>query len=389
MRLGPRDADHADRWALLFATGSVMSVFAVGAAVQTAYIYNNQVADGDGVPVLARIAANSGAVLAMTALLGWRGAELPARGTWRLIVGVIGAGLLAGLTRAVLQVTFGVYEPSHVTALATDMASASVVAWIAAAIGYTTMRSRRRLRAQMEHAARGQVQIELALSALQHEEVRVRREVAEGLHGTVQQRLVLVVARLDRLAARLERGTVDEADLELLAELRAEIETVREADVRSTSRMLYPDQLEVGMVPAIRSLLGRIPTSVNTRLGVEPEIRALDDPAASRLSQGERLLAVRVVEEAVSNALRHGHAEVIDVRLSQEGEAVVVSIWDDGVGFGDRPGPASGTARLADRLRLAGGELRLSSVPGDGTQVIARVPVESLRVGVPPAPSAG
>lgn len=150
--------------------------------------------------------------------------------------------------------------------------------------------------------------------------------------------------------------------------------------MRATSRMLYPDQLEVGMVPAIRSLLGRIPTSVNTRLGVAPEIRALDDPAAPQLNQGERLLAVRVVEEAVSNALRHGRAEVIDVRLSQDGGSVQVSIWDDGVGFGERPGPASGTARLADRLRLAGGELRVSSVPGDGTQVIARVPVESLRV---------
>ena len=42
-------------------------------------------------------------------------------------------------------------------------------------------------------------------------------------------------------------------------------------------------------------------------------------------------------------------------------------------------GVPSGTARLADRLRLAGGELRVSSVPGDGTQVVARLPVESLR----------
>lgn len=379
MRLRTPDAARADRWALLSATGTVMAVFSIGAAVQTAYVYGHHVADGPAVHVGARIAANLGAVIVMMLLLGWRGADLPARGPGRLIAGVAVAGVLAALVRSVLQVIFGVYEPQHVDALATDLISASVVAWIASAIGYTTMRSRRRLRAQVENAARGQVQIELALAALQHEEVRVRREVAEGLHGTVQQRLVLVVARLDRLAQRLERGSVEPADLELLADVRTEIETVREADVRATSRMLYPDQLEVGMVPAIRALLGRIPTSVNTRLGVAPEIRTLDDPAAPQLSQGERLLAVRVVEEAVSNALRHGRAEVIDVRLSQEDGAVLVSIWDDGVGFGERPGPASGTARLADRLRLAGGELRLSSVPGDGTQVIARVPVESLR----------
>ncbi|MEV7973776.1 ATP-binding protein [Cellulomonas sp. NPDC089187] len=379
MRLGPQDADRADRWALLFTTGSVMAVFSVGAAAQTAYVYS-ALAEGAGVPVGARIAANLGAVVAMLALLGWRGTELPARGSWRLVTWVMAAGLLAGLCRAGLQVLFGVYDADHLRALAIDLMSAAAVAWIASAIGFTTMRGRRRLRAQIEHAARGQVQIELALAALQHEEVRVRREVAEGLHGSVQQRLVLAVARLDRLAERLGRGSVEPADLDMLAELRAELETVREADIRATSRMLYPDQLEVGMVPAIRALLARIPTSVNTRLGVAPEVRTLDDPAAPQLSQGERLLAVRVVEEAVSNALRHGRAELIEVRLSRDAGAVQVSVWDDGVGFGDRPGPASGTARLADRLRLAGGELRLSSVPGDGTQVVARVPVESLRL---------
>lgn len=381
MRLGPQDADRADRGALLLATGSVMAVFAVGAAVQSAYVYQNQVADGAGVPVWARILANLGAVLTVLLLYGWRGAGLPARGTGWLILGVGATGLLAGLCRAGLQVLLGVYRPSNLGALGTDLVSAVVVAWIASTFGFTTMRSRQRLRAQMASASRGQVQIELALAALQHEEVRVRREVAEGLHGTVQQRLVLVVARLDRLADRLQRGTVEPADLELLAETRAEVETVREADVRATSRMLYPDQLEVGMVPAIRALLGRIPTSVNTRLGVAAEVRALDDPAAPRLSQGERLLAVRVVEEAVSNALRHGRAGVIDVRLAREDDAVRVSIWDDGTGLGENPGPASGTARLSDRLRLAGGELRLTSEPGDGTRLEARVPVESLRTG--------
>ncbi|GIG24019.1 sensor histidine kinase [Cellulomonas denverensis] len=381
MRLGPQDADRADRGALLLATGSVMAVFAVGAAVQSAYVYQNQVADGSGVPVWARILANLGAVLTVLLLYGWRGAALSARGTGWLILGAGATGVLAGLCRSGLQVLLGVYRPSNLGALGTDLISAVAVAWIASVFGFTTMRSRQRLRAEMASASRGQVQIELALAALQHEEVRVRREVAEGLHGTVQQRLVLVVARLDRLADRLRRGTVEPADLALLAEARTEVETVREADVRATSRMLYPDQLEVGMVPAIRALLGRIPTSVNTRLGVAAEVRALDDPAASRLSQGERLLAVRVVEEAVSNALRHGRAGVIDVRLSREDDAVRVSIWDDGTGLGDNPGPASGTARLSDRLRLAGGELRLTSEPGDGTRLEATVPVESLRTG--------
>ncbi len=180
-----------------------------------------------------------------------------------------------------------------------------------------------------------------------------------------------------------ERRAVTEEDVALLRDVREQIETVREADVRTTSRMLYPEQLEVGMVPAIRALLGRIPRTVNTRLGVSDEVRAVDDPADPRLTRSERLLAVRVVEEAISNALRHGRAEVVDVRVSLVGDALEVRVSDDGSGFGDDAGAPSGTARLADRLRLAGGDLRVTSVPGDGTQVVAHLPVESLRGAAP------
>ncbi|WP_246855380.1 sensor histidine kinase [Cellulomonas sp. Y8] len=245
------------------------------------------------------------------------------------------------------------------------------------------MLSQRRLRTEVAERAQARLQIELALAALQHEEVRVRREVAEGLHGSMQQRLVLVVARLDALVAELgeagDRRAVTAEDVALLREVREQIETVREADVRTTSRMLYPEQLEVGMVPAIRALLGRIPRSVNTRLGVSDEVRVVDDPADPRLTRSERLLAVRVVEEAISNALRHGQAEVVDVRVSLVGDALEVRVSDDGHGFGEDAGTPSGTARLADRLRLVGGDLRVTSVPGDGTQVVAHLPVESIR----------
>jgi signal transduction histidine kinase len=261
----------------------------------------------------------------------------------------------------------------------TELVSGALVAWIAGAMGVAAMLSQRRLRAQVQAAAQGRLQIELALQALQYEEVRVRREVAEGLHGSMQQRLVLIVARLDRLLDRLASGTAADEDLALLREVREQIELVRETDVRATSRMLYPDQLEVGMVPAIRALLGRIPTTVNTRLGVSDEVRALDDPADPQLTRAERLLAVRVVEEAVTNALRHGEAGVVDVRVSVAGRGLEVQVADDGVGFGADAGASSGTARLEDRLRLVGGDLRVTSVPGDGTQVVAHLPVESLR----------
>jgi signal transduction histidine kinase len=372
-------AVRADRRALLLAAGTVMTAFAVGAAVQTAWVYGNQ---GGEVPVLARIAANLTAVASMLLILAVTGVSMPQRGAVTVVVGVLSAGVTASGVRFAFQLLLDVYvDPPRATIVA-ELSSGAVIAWVAASMGLAAMLSQRRLRNQVAAAAQGRLQIELALAALQHEEVRVRREVAEGLHGSMQQRLVLVVARLDSLLSGIggpDRRPVTDADVALLREMREEIETVREADVRATSRMLYPEQLEVGMVPAIRALLGRIPSTVNTRLGVTDAVRVLDDPATSRLNRSERLLAVRVVEEAVSNALRHGQAQVVDVRVSLDEDAVEVRISDDGKGFGDDAGTPSGTARLADRLRLVGGELRVTSVPGDGTQVVARLPVESLR----------
>ena len=80
--------------------------------------------------------------------------------------------------------------------------------------------------------------------------------------------------------------------------MRAELDEAREIDVREMSRLLYPDRLELGLVPALRALLGRIPASIATRLTVSDAVRSLDDPSGCSLTVSERLLAVRVVEEA-------------------------------------------------------------------------------------------
>ncbi len=368
-------AVRADRRTLLLAAAGVMSVFAVGAAAQTTWVYGNQ---GGSVPVLLRVVANLTAVAVTLACLAAAGVARPRRAPAVVVLGVVVAGTVAAGARLGMQVALDIYPHPARSVVLAEVVSGAVVAWIAGFMGVGAMLAQRRLRTQVAAAAESRLQIELALQALQYEEVRVRREVAEGLHGSMQQHLVLVVAQLDRLRERLA-GRADDGDLALLRDVREQIELVRESDVRSTSRMLYPDQLEVGMVPAIRALLGRIPTSVNTRLGVADEVRALDDPADPRLTRSERLLAVRVVEEGVTNALRHGHAAVVDVRVCVVGDALEVRVADDGVGFVPGTATASGTARLGDRLRLAGGDLRVTSVPGNGTQVVALLPVESLR----------
>ena len=207
----------------------------------------------------------------------------------------------------------------------------------------------------------------------------MRREVAEGLHGSLQQRLVLIVALLDRVIESIWSGFGTDADVRALREIREQVDVVREGDVREASRMLYPDSLEIGMVPAVRSLLARMPPDIGTRLVVSDDVRSLDDPVSPQLTQSERLLAVRVVEEAVTNALRHCEAHSLRVSLDLDVDCLAVAVVDDGTGFDElAAGPGSGTKRLQDRLALIGGRLSISSVPGEGTRVEARVPISTM-----------
>src|SRR5690606_20386891 len=103
------------------------------------------------------------------------------------------------------------------------------------------------------------------------------------------------------------------------------------------------------------------------------------DPAAPALSHTERLLAVRVVEEAVTNALRHGGASRVDVVVREEAGKLQVVVTDNGDGYDSQSSEMrqqSGLARLTDRLAIVGGTLDISSMVGAGATVTAWLPLE-------------
>lgn len=373
-----REDEAADRRTLWVTAGAVGSMFALGAVAQATYIFAAFVPTWQYVSVFGRVGANAVCVLV---LLGTLAAWGQPRRTRRagLVVGAVLSGLIAAVVRVLLQVAFFVYPDfSPRTALA-ELVSGSLIGVCSALLGTWVMVSRRRLRNEVRDGARSAVAVEAAVRALEDEEIRVRREVADGLHSSMQQRLVLVTARLDGALARLAAAGAPARDLATLREVRTEIENVREQDVRQMSRLLYPDQLEIGMVPAVRALLRRVPPAIATHLDVDEELRALDDPAAPELSQAERLLAVRVVEEAVSNALRHGSPTELDVRLGVNRTGIALRVRDDGGGFDPAAVTRSGTKRLAERLSIVGGRLDVKGVLGVGTEVVATLPVDALR----------
>lgn len=367
---------RGDRVVLLRGTAIVAAGYAFGAALQAAYVYGQVIPAFAEVPLWRRLAANAVGVCALVAVL-WVLRVYKVHSLPRLVAGAVAASLTCAVVRWGAQIVFDVYRDPSPTTQGAELFGGFIVALVSAGIGVWSLISRRRARAGIRASERRTVHVEMAVSSLEQEEIRVRREVAEGLHGTLQNKLVVVDARLQSVLDRSR--DLCEQDAEALRWVRDELAVAREIDVRQMSRLLYPERLELGLVPAVRALLGRLPSTIATRLVVGDGVREVDDPVGSRVSVGERLLAVRVVEEAITNALKHGPAMTVQVFLQVANGALLVRVENDGELFDpELAGAASGTARLRERLELVGGRLRIS--PGDGVGAVleARIPLVAL-----------
>ncbi|RZS62344.1 sensor histidine kinase [Xylanimonas ulmi] len=258
------------------------------------------------------------------------------------------------------------------------------VAWFAAlvacaaAAGLAVADLARRVRDLARTTGQLERRFAAVLTALEEEEVRVRREVSRELHGSLQHRLVVLEAELRAIAEELDRcGQSERA--ERIARVLHDLDEVRETDVRRLSHALFPAGADIGIDMAVLLLLERIPVSVLPTLEVDDEAVVLLSGPSTTLSTADRLLIVGAIEEALTNALRHGGARRIDVRLrlgaTRSGaRALVVEVVDDGVGLGASPPELHGLARIHERLALRGGWLELGPDEGGGARMTAMLP---------------
>jgi signal transduction histidine kinase len=199
-----------------------------------------------------------------------------------------------------------------------------------------------------------------------------RRRLAADLHDDLIQALVAGLMDLDLLETRLggdgDIGT-------RIRRTRASFEHALKA-ARSLLFDLRPPVLETyGLAAAVRQQLDKVAeqTGCDTTLDWEPE---------GRLDRVIEAIVFRTVQEAVSNAARHGKPKRMSVRGTCEGNVLTVEVCDDGAGFDaadqgtapPRPGHL-GLRSMAERIELAGGIFQLDSTPGEGTRVTFWVPL--------------
>jgi signal transduction histidine kinase len=103
----------------------------------------------------------------------------------------------------------------------------------------------------------------------------------------------------------------------------------------------------------------------------------IDEDAAVLLTDDQSLEALQIAREAVSNALRHGRATHITVRMHQSDREICLLVQDNGAGFDSdsRRDGGHGLANMHARAQRLGASLRVTSQPGQGSRVIATLPI--------------
>jgi two-component system sensor histidine kinase UhpB len=208
----------------------------------------------------------------------------------------------------------------------------------------------------------------LAMRAQEEE----RRRLARDLHDEVNQALTAILLRLEALAQ-----DNPQVDLEEVTELKRLVNQAME-ELLNLARQLRPSALDDhGLMPAVETQLKRF----SARTGVEATLNAEGDP--NSLPEDVQTAVYRILQEALANIGRHAGATAVAVEIQAEGDQLELRIRDDGEGFdplavthasnGDGPGAGLGLSGMAERARLAGGELDVRSAPGGGTTVSLRI----------------
>jgi signal transduction histidine kinase len=99
-----------------------------------------------------------------------------------------------------------------------------------------------------------------------------------------------------------------------------------------------------------------------------------------QLSNAKAIGLFRILQEALTNVMRHANAQTVSLRLEQQGDVLRLSISDDGQGFvvqQGRQGPSFGLVGMQERVQMLGGTLLLESQPGEGTSIHVSVPLDA------------
>jgi two-component system, NarL family, sensor histidine kinase UhpB len=197
-----------------------------------------------------------------------------------------------------------------------------------------------------------------------------RRRLARDLHDEVNQALTAILLRLQALS--------EDAPPELAPEITELKTLVNQAmeELLRLARQLRPASLDdMGLIAAIQGQIARF----SDQTGIQAAFHHEGAPEA--ITEDQQTVIYRVVQEALSNTAQHSGATFVDFELRVfPSHGVELRVRDNGHGFDSEAGGSDGgresigLSGMAERARLVGGELSVTSSPGTGTRVRLYIP---------------
>jgi len=141
---------------------------------------------------------------------------------------------------------------------------------------------------------------------------------------------------------------------------------------------------ELGTGPALEALVERTAVVNGLEVSLELDLDYESGRESSRHAPAVETTIYRLVQEALTNAVKHAKATRVKVVVSEQSGWIDIAVSDDGVGFDpEQSVEGFGLIGMRERAALAGAELQVESSPGRGTTVIVRAPVIAPAVSNP------
>lgn len=195
-----------------------------------------------------------------------------------------------------------------------------------------------------------------------------RQRIAQDLHDDLGQ--MLSVLRLDLSLLKMQHGENNPALAEQIKQIKRRIDLTIQA-IRDVSSRLRPAVLNMNLT----SVLEKQVEEFSTCTGIPCSLNINCDE--SRVSKEQATAIYRIVQECFTNIIRHSRATQVNISLLQKNRCFYLELRDNGIGFdlSSNQKKTFGLIGMRERVLVLGGELKINSRPGHGTQLSVSLPV--------------
>ncbi len=211
---------------------------------------------------------------------------------------------------------------------------------------------------------------EIRSKAIIEAEENERQRIAQDLHDGVGQILSAAKLNLSNLQSHL-----NPADAAMQTMLKNSMDLVDDSvkEIRTVSHNMMPNALlKSGLVAAVKEFVQKL--NIGDRLKIDLEITGLSE----RLEPTSEAILFRVLQEVVSNIVKHAQANFISIQLVKHEQELTMMIEDNGIGFDTnrlQEFSGIGLKNIQSRVAFLNGHVNFDSSPGKGTTVVIEIPV--------------